>query len=226
MQVLIIPDLYEPVANWSQVKQQLENAGFFTNIYEYQPPRNPDVSEIVEDIHHHLVDTTIVVGFGIGGRIAIQLGAQRPHPLAGILLLSTPAMKAPGVRSYLMRVLHIVLAPFRIIVPYYLRKKLAELYKRFYPGNPKKRLYREIVSDEQGTFLAKIHDPLYLLWGSRDRRVRPEVADVMSETLDYADVTHTVEIVAGAGTALHRSQPGLVTKTIIGMANQERSVTS
>jgi pimeloyl-ACP methyl ester carboxylesterase len=218
MQVLIIPDLYESPTHWDRVLHHLTNAGVFATIVEYKPPRDEDVSEIVEDIQHHLVDETVVVGFGIGGRIAIQLAAQEPHQLAGVLLMSTPAMKAPGVRSFLKRTLMFVTTPLRILVPYYFRKKLENVYLRYYPGDPKKILYRRITADDQDAFLGKISDPLYLLWGSEDDVVRPAVASVISETLDYADVPHQTQIVAGGSRALHQTQPDLVAQTVLSIA--------
>jgi len=217
MQVLLIPDLYEPATHWEALKQQLEKASLYTNIYSYTPPRNEDISDIVEDLKRNLVDETILVGSGIGGRIAVQVAAQQPHQLAGILLLSTPAMKAPGVRSFLLRVFLFITTPIRILIPYYARKKLENLYKRLYPGDPKKMLYRKIIADEQDAFLTKIADPLYLLWGSDDSRVPPAVANVISEKLDYADVAHDMQIVAGGDHRLHQLQPDLVATVIVAM---------
>lgn len=217
MQALIIPDLYEPADHWETVKQHLDEAGLFTTIYTYTPPRNEDVSEIVDDIAHHLVDATIVLGYGVGGRIAIQLGARQPHQLAGIVLLSTPAMKAPGFRALVLRILRVIFTPVRILIPYYFRKKLAKQFKKILARDEKKLLYLEVIEPDQSTFLAKITDPLYLLWGSDDKKVSSDVATVMSEALNYADVKHTLEIVAGGDGALHRSQPKLVANTVAAM---------
>lgn len=215
MQALLIPDLYEPASTWRAVVAQLEKANIYTTVMEYKPPRDEDISEIVETAASHLIDETVVVGYGIGGRIAVQLAAQQPHQLAGIILISTPAMKAPGIQSFIKKLLLFILAPFRIIIPYYLRHKVELLYKRYYPGDPQKLLYRSIVAEEQDAFLAKITDPLLLLWGENDERVRPAVTEVMHETLDYADVKHDIQLVADTGSALHKTHPDVVAQSVL-----------
>jgi pimeloyl-ACP methyl ester carboxylesterase len=215
MQALLIPDLYEPTEHWRAVVTQLEKVNIYTMVLEYKPPRDEDVSEIVELATSHLIDETVVVGYGIGGRIAVQLAATQPHQLAGIILISTPAMKEPGLRTFLKKLLFFALTPLRIIVPYYLRHKLELLYKRFYPGDPKKLLYRSIIADEQDAFLAKIKHPLLLLWGEDDKRVKPAVTEVMHETLDYADVAHDIQFVSHAGSMLHQSHPDIIAQSVL-----------
>jgi pimeloyl-ACP methyl ester carboxylesterase len=215
MQAVLIPDLYEPPANWKGVVTALERAGLYTTVLDYKPPRDEDVSEIVEMISAHLIDKTVVVGYGIGGRIAVQLAAEKPHQLAGIILMSTPAMKAPGVTTFFAKLLRFVLTPVRILIPYYFRHKLELLYKRYYPGDPKKMLYRRIIADEQDAFLAKIADPLLLLWGADDTRVNPKVAGVISETLDYADVPHDLQVVTNSDGRLHQTNPDLLAKYVL-----------
>lgn len=215
MQVLILPDLYETATPWQAVVDALTQAGLFADVVTYEPPRHADVSSVVDDVQQRLVDKTYIVGSGIGGRIAIQLAARQPHHLAGVMLLSTPAVPAPGVAHFFTKLLRLITTPIRILVPHRLRVKLIELSKQLLPNNPQRKKYKEIASPTLETFLPKIADPLLLLWGKHDNAVTPTVAEVLSELLDEVEIKHDLVYVADGGSKLHVTHAKLVSQTII-----------
>ncbi|MAZ30292.1 hypothetical protein CL655_03350 [bacterium] len=215
MQVLIIPDLFAKDTQWEPVVESFAKAGVRAEVVSFTAPRDEDLSEIVEFVNQRLIEKTYLIGHGVGGRVAIQLASQQPHQLAGLMLTSTPAMPAASFRTFLFKVLHFFGTLVRIVIPYYIRKKIVTKYRELKPGDPKKTLYNIIIAPSMEAFLAKLSVPLLLLWGERDTRVAPAVAEVMSETLHNFDVPHDLQLVAGGTDQLHVSHAELVAHTVL-----------
>lgn len=220
MQVILVPDLYESPNRWQSVITTFAESNIPARVFTYDPPRTDDLSDIVTDLNEHLIDETYVIGYGVGGRVAIQLASRNPHHLAGTMLISTPAMSAPGVGSFFMKVWRIVTAPIRVIIPYYFRKKAMEALHQLRPGDPKMKFYRTITAPPMETFFGKITDPVVLLWGSEDKKTRPAVAEVIAETMANLDVQHDLQFVAGGGDALHVHNSSVVVNTALGAMNR------
>jgi len=220
MNVLLIPDLYEEPTHWQAVVAAITKSGHNAEIYQYETPRSTDLSDIVTDLARYLIDTTYVIGYGIGGKIAIQLAAQNPHHLAGTMLISTPAVPAPGVGAVIRRMWRFVTTPIRIIIPFYIRQKFIALLRRLQPGDPKKKLYNQIAALSMESYLSKVTDPVLLLWGEHNTKTKPRVAEAIVEVLAEFDKVYDLQIVAGATDALHITHPKIVVSAALSAAQK------
>lgn len=212
MRVLIFPDLYEPESAWHGVSAALTEAGVQNEIATYEAPRDEDLFEVVSELNNLLVDKSYVIASGVGGRVAIQLASQRPHHLAGVMLLATPAVPAPNMRTLITKIIRIVFTPIRILIPFKLRKKVVAKYREIKPGDPRNTLRNIIIAPSMETFFPKIKVPFTLLWGKRAKKVPVEVAEAISALLeDAADI----QLVAGAKDNLHLMHPKVVAYTAL-----------
>ena len=215
MRILLIPDLYESPDQWQAVIDAFATFDLPADVFTYEPPRTSDLSNIVADVTQHLIDETYVIGYGLGGRIAIQLASQNPHHLAGSMLISTPAVPAPGFAAFLYKIWRVVTTPIRILIPFYFRKKFVTSIKKLRPGDPKKSVYRELTAPPMDSFFLKITDPVLILWGARDSKTKPKIAERISEIMHEMDVKHDVQFVANGQAALHRTHPLVVVSAAI-----------
>jgi len=194
MQIFIIPELHESQRAWQRIITILEKVGYAVTLFEYPAPKDDDLEIQTNLAEQYLTQKTVVVGSGVGGRIAIQLLARKNHHIVQTILLSTPSLPHRGWRNRLVSLLALFTLPIRLFIPYKRKVQLTNLFLRFYYRTPEALQYQNIISSDQESLLLIIKSQILLLWGTKKPKVHIKIARHMRALLTHSDLIE----VAGA----------------------------
>lgn len=215
MHILLIPGWQETTSDWEPTAAKLQQLGYPTTIVEYYTPKNTDIDDQVEIAQQYINRKTLVVGYSVGGRIAVQLLHQKMHHVAGGLLLSTPSLKHAGWFGRMVKIVTFVFAPIRLLTPGFIKKYLYAGWKKLLHRDETKRQYARMIDSEQETLLPLITVPVKLVWGAADRLVSPKIGQAMAAMIPNADYIEVTKL----GAAIHQENPALMAEIIAGFAD-------
>lgn len=120
----------------------------------------------------------ILIGHSFGGRVAVEITAQRQKNIRGLILSGTPSLYRPALSTQIK------------IRAYKLLKNLIpkSFRKLFYSDDLRKagnleKIFRRVVRHDQALELKKITLPTLLIWGKKDTEVPLRIAKEMGEIL-------------------------------------------
>ena len=137
----------------------------------------------------NIPDGAVALGHSNGGRILMNLCAQKPEKLKYLILLDSAGVYEPSMKKRVVERVAKVGKPL---------KKLPLVDKVFHkvtgstdyskaPENMKQTLANMLASDKELDF-AKITTPTYILWGKKDTTTPPRQATVLYEKLPNAEL--------------------------------------
>lgn len=206
---------------WQKTLNLLQKAGLNIKLLQVPGLTQPSkkvwtITDYVKWADLNIPDGAIALGHSNGGRILLNLCAQKPEKLKYLLLLSSAGIYEPSKKKQFVTLLAKLGRPL---------KKITLINKLFHrltgttdyssaPKNMKQTLTNMIESDKTLNFSA-ITTKTFILWGKKDTITPPRQATALYEKLPtaelkfYADWTHAPyishpEALATALTALIR----------------------
>lgn len=145
------------------------------------------IEDYVKWADKNIPDGAVALGHSNGGRILLNLCAQKPEKLQSLILLNAAGVYEKSRKREVSKKLSKVLAPVKKIpgAKKVVHKLLgAQDYDKA-PENMKKTLANMIDSDKN-LEIAKVTTPTYLLWGEVDKTTPLRQAQVLRRTLPNA----------------------------------------
>lgn len=214
MHILIIPGWQETSDDWSAVATQVEQLGHTSTILDYPMPDTPDIEDQVELVMPYITNKTIVVGYSIGGLIAVQVLHRKLHHIVGGILVSSPSLKYAGFRGFLRKLFNFFSGPIRLLTPGFVKRLLIKAAQTILRISKEKLTYNFVIDAEQDTILPLIETPVKLVWGEKDKTVSPKIGEAMQEMLPNADFI----TIKGHRHDIHKKDPKLMAAIIDGFA--------
>lgn len=175
------------------------------------------IADYVKWADSEIPDGAIALGHSNGGRILLNLCAEKPEKLKYLILLDAAGIYEPSLKKKLVEKAAKIGKPL---------KKIPLVDKAFHritgstdyskaPENMKKTLVNMIESDKELNF-SKVETKTFILWGKKDTTTPPRQATQMYEKLPnaelkfYANWTHAPyisspeELARALGTLLER----------------------
>ena len=175
------------------------------------------IADYVKWADSEIPDGAIALGHSNGGRILLNLCANKPEKLKYLILLDAAGIYEPSIKKKIVEKVAKVGKPL---------KKIPLVDKAFHritgstdyskaPENMKKTLVNMIESDKELDF-SKVETKTFILWGKKDATTPPRQATEMYEKLPnaelkfYANWTHAPyisspeELARALGTLLER----------------------
>ena len=155
------------------------------------------ISDYVKWANKNIPDGAIVLGHSNGGRILLNLCAEKPEKLKYLILLDSAGIYEPTIKKKIVEKLAKFGKPLRKVK--FIDKVFHKItgstdYSRA-PENMKKTLANMLESDKTLDF-NKISTKTFILWGKKDTTTPPRQATAMYEKLPnselkfYANWTH------------------------------------
>jgi pimeloyl-ACP methyl ester carboxylesterase len=156
-----------------------------------------------------------LVGHSFGGRIAVQVAAERPDLVGGLILTGVPLLHRQDRRRPSLR--------YRVVRYFvkrgWLSSERLERARKKYGSADYQRLsgvMREVfvstVNESYESSLRELRCPVWLVWGREDREVPVEIL-TLARPLMTAPCE--VEIVDSVGHLLPRERPGLLARAYL-----------
>lgn len=134
-------------------------------------------------------DGSIALGHSNGGRILLNLCAQKPEKLKYLILMDAAGVYEPSMKKQLIEKIAKIGQPL---------KKIPIVDKAFHkitrttdyshaPENMKQTLVNMLESDKT-LDISKVTTPSYILWGKKDTTTPPRQATAMYEKLPNAEL--------------------------------------
>lgn len=148
-----------------------------------------EISDYVKWADHEIPDGAIALGHSNGGRILLNLCAEKPTKLKHLILLDAAGIYEPSAKKRLVEKVAKIGKPL---------KKVPLVDKAFHrltgstdyskaPENMKKTLANMLESDKALDF-SKVTTPTHILWGKKDTTTPPRQATAMYEKLPHAEL--------------------------------------
>ncbi len=161
----------------------------------------------------------LVVGHSFGGRVAVQLAADRPELVSGVVFVGVPLLRAPHPAqprlSYRIAraVARAGLLPDRAMEA--MRRRYGSADYRAATGVMRDVLVR-VVNEEYREQLVRIRCPVGFCWGADDSAVPLAVA---SEAATFVASTVIFEVVENAGHDVHLEAPARLASVVDAVEN-------
>ena len=147
------------------------------------------IDDYVKWADKNIPDGALALGHSNGGRILLNLCAQKPEKLKHLFLLDAAGVYEPTVKKKIVERLAKIGKPL---------KKVPLVDKAFHkvtgstdyskaPENMKETLTNMLASDKNLDF-SKITTPTFILWGKKDTTTPPRQATKMYESLPNAEL--------------------------------------
>jgi pimeloyl-ACP methyl ester carboxylesterase len=199
---------------WSGLQSQLQNLGY--NVIVPDLPgfgsrinRAVDFGVgdyagwFVQEFGDLISDEKIVlIGHSLGGRIGIELAQENPLWLEKLILIGTPGIYEPSVKTKIIKKLSFLK---QIPVLSKLASGVNTEYEQAKATNLKET-YQNVVSHDQKSILCKIQCPTVLVWGSDDVTVPVSVAKKMNQLIFGSKLT----LIPHSGHSPHLDNPNLL----------------
>ena len=147
------------------------------------------IADYVKWADSEIPDGAIALGHSNGGRILLNLCAEKPEKLKYLILLDAAGVYEPSIKKKLVEKAAKIGKPL---------KKIPLVDKAFHritgstdyskaPENMKKTLVNMIESDKELDF-SKVETKTFILWGKKDTTTPPRQATQMYEKLPNAEL--------------------------------------
>jgi pimeloyl-ACP methyl ester carboxylesterase len=160
------------------------------------PPPEPwgsrQYADLVSRVLSEMATPVVVLGHSFGGRVAVELAAERPDDVAGLVLTGVPLLRPPGAgrRTPMAfragRVLHRIGLVSNVKMEG-LRQRYGSTDYRSAEGVMRQVLVR-VVNENYEAALRAIRCPVDLVWGDDDDVAGVDVAHAAAERLSDARV--------------------------------------
>lgn len=148
-----------------------------------------EIADYVKWADQEIPDGAVALGHSNGGRILLNLCAEKPEKLKYLILLDAAGIYEPSARKRFIEKMAKIGKPL---------KKIKVVDKAFHkvtgstdysraPENMKKTLANMLESDK-ALDLSKVQTPTYILWGKKDTTTPPRQATAMYEKLPHAEL--------------------------------------
>ena len=148
-----------------------------------------EISDYVKWADSNIPDGAIALGHSNGGRILLNLCAEKPDKLKSLILLDSAGIYETSAKKKIVEKLAKIGKPL---------KKITAVNKIFHrltgttdysraPENMKTTLVNMLQSDKNLDF-AKVTTPTFILWGKKDTTTPPRQATAMYERLPNAEL--------------------------------------
>ena len=201
------------VEPWKTTLKLLEDDGFRIKMLNVPGLTEPSqkvfgIKDYMKWADEQIPDGALALGHSNGGRILLNLCAEKPEKLKHLILLDSAGIYEPSRKKQMVEKIAKIGKPF---------KKIPLVNKAFHrltgttdyshaPENMKKTLVNMLESDKDLDF-SKVTTPTYILWGKKDTTTPPRQATAMYEKLPnaelkfYANWTHAPYIADPDGLA-------------------------
>lgn len=201
------------VEPWKTTLRLLEDEGFRIKMLNVPGLTEPSqkvfsIKDYAKWADEQIPDGALALGHSNGGRILLNLCAEKPEKLRHLILLDSAGVYEPSRKKQMVEKIAKIGKPL---------KKIPLVNKAFHkltgstdyshaPENMKKTLVNMLESDKDLDF-SKVTTPTYILWGKKDTTTPPRQATVMYEKLPnaelkfYANWTHAPYIADPDGLA-------------------------
>ncbi len=182
------------VEPWKSTVEMLRKKGFSIKMLHVPGLTDPSKKEFTIDDYvkwadSEIPDGAIALGHSNGGRILLNLCANKPEKLKYLILLDSAGIYEPSMRKQLVEKVAKIGKPL---------KKIAVVDKAFHrltgstdysraPENMKKTLANMLESDKS-LDLKKVEVKTFILWGKKDTTTPPRQATAMYEKLPNAEL--------------------------------------
>lgn len=182
------------VEPWKSTVEMLRKKGFSIKMLHVPGLTEPSKKEYTIDDYvkwadNEIPDGAIALGHSNGGRILLNLCANKPEKLKYLILLDSAGIYEPSMRKQLVEKVAKIGKPL---------KKIAVVDKAFHrltgstdysraPENMKKTLANMLESDKD-LDLGKVEVKTFILWGKKDTTTPPRQATAMYEKLPNAEL--------------------------------------
>ena len=155
------------------------------------------IKDYVKWADHEIPDGAIALGHSNGGRILLNLCAEKPEKLKYLILLDSAGVYEPTAKKKIVSTLAKIGKPLKKvpIIDKVFHKITGSTDYSKAPGNMKKTLTNMLESDKNVDF-STVQTRTILLWGTKDTTTPPRQATAMYEKLPnselkfYANWTH------------------------------------
>ena len=182
------------VAPWKSTIELLRKKGISVKMLHVpglteESTKEYTIDDYVKWADHEIPDGAVALGHSNGGRILLNLCAQKPDKLKYLILLDAAGVYEPSTKKRLVERLAKIGKPL---------KKIPLVDKAFHritgstdyskaPENMKKTLVNMIESDKNLDF-SKVETKTFILWGMKDTTTPPRQGTTMYEKLPNAEL--------------------------------------
>ena len=182
------------VEPWKTTVEILRKQGFSIKMLRVPGLTEPSdkeytIADYVKWADREISDGAIALGHSNGGRILLNLCAEKPDKLKYLILLDAAGIYEPSVKKRLVEKVAKIGKPL---------KKVAVIDKAFHrltgstdysraPENMKITLANMLDSDKNLDF-SKVETKTFILWGKKDTTTPPRQGTVMYEKLPNAEI--------------------------------------
>lgn len=182
------------VAPWRSTIELLRKKGISVKMLHVpglteESTKEYTIGDYVKWADHEIPDGAVALGHSNGGRILLNLCAQKPDKLKYLILLDAAGVYEPSTKKRLVERLAKIGRPL---------KKIPLVDKAFHritgstdyskaPENMKKTLVNMIESDKNLDF-SKVETKTFILWGKKDTTTPPRQGTTMYEKLPNAEL--------------------------------------
>ncbi|MBQ8996935.1 alpha/beta hydrolase [Candidatus Saccharibacteria bacterium] len=205
------------VEPWAQTLALLEKSGVKVNLLRVPGLTSPSqrawtIEEYLNWADEQIPDGAIALGHSNGGRILLNLCAERPDKLKHLILLSSAGVYEPSKKRSVLRAISKLASPLKRLP--LLRKAYHKLigasdYSRA-PENMKATLAHLLDSD-RSLDLSKVSTPASILWGEEDTITPPRQARKLHASLKHS----TLEFFPGWNHAPYINHPDELAAAIL-----------
>ncbi len=147
------------------------------------------IKDYVKWADREIPDGAVALGHSNGGRILLNLCAEKPDKLKHLILLDSAGIYEPSTRKKMVERLAKMGKPLKkvpIIDKAFHKITGSTDYSRA-PENMKVTLANMLASDKD-LDLSKVETPTFILWGKKDTTTPPRQATAMYEKLPHAEL--------------------------------------
>ena len=147
------------------------------------------IEDYVKWANREIPDGAVALGHSNGGRILLNLCAEKPGKLKYLFLLDSAGVYEPSMRKRMVERLAKMGKPLKkvpIIDKAFHKITGSTDYSRA-PENMKTTLANMLASDQKLDF-SKVTVPTFILWGKKDTTTPPRQATIMYEKLPNAEL--------------------------------------
>ena len=147
------------------------------------------IKDYVKWADQEIPDGAVALGHSNGGRILLNLCAEKPDKLKHLILLDSAGVYEPSAKKRLVERLAKMGKPLKkvkIIDKAFHKFTGSTDYSRA-PENMKVTLANMLASDKDLDF-RKVETPTFILWGKKDTTTPPRQATAMYEKLPHAEL--------------------------------------
>lgn len=148
-----------------------------------------EISDYVKWANREIPDGAVALGHSNGGRILLNLCAEKPGKLKHLILLDSAGIYEPSIRKKVVEKVAKIGKPLKrvpVIDKAFHRLTGSTDYSHA-PENMKTTLANMLASDKDLDF-GKVTTPTFILWGKKDTTTPPRQATAMYEKLPHAEL--------------------------------------